>query len=192
MAQLILIRHGQSVANAERRLTWGPHEPLSARGRDEARERAAQLRDRFDPVALYASPFVRALETARLIGRVLGLEPEVVADLREQDFGALRGQSYRSLPTREMAEADRWHFRPDGGETLADVSRRAGPALDTIARRHLGGQVVIVSHGGVLAALQAWTAGRFESGPAIARNAAGYVLQRRGRGWEGPYPLEEP
>src|SRR5690606_15087549 len=83
MARLILIRHGESVANAERRFTHGPHEPLSRRGREEALARARRLQARFDPVALYASPFVRALETARLIGGVLGLEPIVVDALRE-------------------------------------------------------------------------------------------------------------
>ena len=72
--------------------TYGPFEPLTSRGRDEALAIAALMRARFDPVALYASPFVRALETAQQVGRVLGLLPKVVEELREQDFGALRGQ----------------------------------------------------------------------------------------------------
>ena len=68
MARLILLRHGESVANAERRFTHGPHEPLSPRGRAEALARGRLLLERFDPVAIYSSPFVRALETARLLG----------------------------------------------------------------------------------------------------------------------------
>src|SRR5262245_60372149 len=94
MARLILIRHGESVANAERRFTHGPHEPLSRKGRDEALARARLIAATADPVALYASPFVRALETARLIGSVLGLDPTIVEALQEQDFGTLRGEPY--------------------------------------------------------------------------------------------------
>ncbi|HKE10030.1 MAG TPA: phosphoglycerate mutase family protein, partial [Myxococcota bacterium] len=68
MARLILIRHGESVANAQQRFTFGPFEPLTTRGRAEALAIAALVRTHFDPVALYASPFVRALETAQQVG----------------------------------------------------------------------------------------------------------------------------
>jgi broad specificity phosphatase PhoE len=188
MARLILIRHGESVANAEGRFTRGPHEPLSRRGREEALARARQIRARFDPVALYASPFVRALETARLVGGVLGLEPVVVDALREQEFGRLRGEPYATL--RIERRADRWRFRPPDGETLEEVLQRAGPALDAIAERHRGAEVVLVSHGGVMAALAAWGHGAAPAGdPVIHANASGFVLRRRGAGYEGPFPL---
>lgn len=129
MARLILIRHGESVANAEGRFTRGPHEPLSRRGREEALARARRIQARFDPVALYASPFVRALETARLIGGVLGLEPIAVEELREQDFGSLRGQPYASL--RGERQTDRWRFRP----RAARRSRRCSRAWDRPSTR---------------------------------------------------------
>jgi broad specificity phosphatase PhoE len=187
MARLILIRHGESVANAEGRFTRGPHEPLSRRGREEALARARRVQARFDPVALYASPFVRALETARLIGGVLGLAPVVVDELREQDFGALRGQPYESL--RPERRQDRWSFRPPGGETLEEVFARVGPALDAIATRHLGAEVLVVSHGGVMAALHRWASRGAGGDPVISINCGGYLLQRGTRGYEGPFPL---
>jgi broad specificity phosphatase PhoE len=190
MARLILIRHGESVANAERRFTHGPHEPLSRRGREEALARARVLQARFDPVALYASPFVRALETARLIGGVLGLEPIVVDALREQDFGALRGQPYSAVGS-DIEEQGRWRYCPPGGESLEAVFHRAGPALDEIAERHLGAEVVVVSHGGVLAALEAWSRGALGADPVIRRTAAGYWLRRRQARYEGPFPIDD-
>jgi broad specificity phosphatase PhoE len=192
MARLILVRHGESVANAERRFTHGPHEPLSRKGREEALERARQIAARFDPVALYASPFVRALETARLIGSVLGLAPVVVEALQEQDFGQLRGQGYDSVRSDPTWHTDRWRYRPPGGETLEEVFHRVGPALDAIADRHLGEQVVVVSHGGVMAALHAWTTVRRVEGVAqVSANASGYVVERRSAAWTGPFPLDE-
>jgi broad specificity phosphatase PhoE len=193
VARLILIRHGESVANAQRRFTWGPHEPLSRRGRDEAVARARAILARFDPVALYASPFVRALETARLVGRVLALEPIAVDALREQDFGAWRGGPYELLERDDLERtpAERWRWRPPGGESLEEVLRRAGPALDALAERHAGEEVVVVSHGGVMAALEAWCRGHLEGAPIIHGNATGYVIVRRSRRYEGPFALAE-
>lgn len=193
MARIILIRHGESLANAEQRFTHGPHEPLSRRGRDDAIARGRQVQARFDPVAIYASPFVRALETARLIGSVLGLEPAVVEALREQDFGTLRGQPYAAVRDDPTWHTDRWRYRPPGGETLEEVFHRAGPALDEIAERHLGAEVIVVSHGGTMAALHAWISTRSCGGdPLLSANAAGWVCHRRTTVYEGPFPLEEP
>lgn len=192
MARLILIRHGESLANAERRFTHGPHEPLSRKGREEALERGRVIAKRFDPVALYASPFVRALETARLIGAAIGLEPVVVEALREQEFGELRGRGYDVVREDPTWHSDRWRYRPAGGETLEEVFHRVGPALDALADRHLGQQVVVVSHGGVMAALHAWTTlRRIEGVPPISANAMGYVVERRATAYLGPFPLDE-
>ena len=190
MARLILIRHAESVANAERRFTHGPYEPLTVRGREEAQRTGRQLLGRVDPVALYASPFVRALETARLIGAALGLEPRVVEDLREQDFGELRGQPYAHYVADPSAGGiGRWTHRPPGGETLAEVAERAGRALDAIAASHAGEEVVIVSHGAVMAALRGWAQQRFDEAPVPTSNAAGYLMLRRVQRYEGPFPL---
>jgi broad specificity phosphatase PhoE len=184
MARLILIRHGESVANAQRRFTYGPFEPLTSRGRAEALAIAALMRARFDPVALYASPFVRALETAQQVGRVLGLLPQAVEELREQDFGALRGHPYADYGMDPAAQGiGRWSHRPPGGETLEEVARRAGAALHSIARAHLGEEVVVVSHGGVMAALRGFAVGSFEDTPVATGNAAGYVLHYREERW---------
>lgn len=195
MARLILIRHGESVANAERRFTRGPFEPLTARGREEAATTARLVARRFDPSALYASPFVRALETARVVGRALALEPSVVDALREQSFGELRGQPYAEYAGDPSAQGiGRWHHRPPGGETLLEVAERAGPALEAIARAHLGQTVVVVSHGGVMAALRGWLAGSYEAAPAPTANAAGYVVEYASARWSGLLPIapDEP
>jgi broad specificity phosphatase PhoE len=184
MARLVLIRHGESVANAERRFTVGPFEPLTQRGRRDALAVARIVAARFDPVALYASPFVRALETARHIGSVLGLEPSVIEELREQSFGELHGRPYADYAGDPSAQGiGRWHHRPPGGETLHEVALRAGPALETIARAHLGQTVVVVSHGGVMAALRGFCAGSFEDAPTPTANTCGYVVEYRDAAW---------
>ncbi len=191
MARLIMIRHAESVANAERRFTRGPYEPLTPRGRDHAIRTGRLLSTRFDPVALYASPFVRALETARLLGAALGLEPRVVEDLREQDFGELRGLSYAEYVSDPSTQGlGRWSHRPPGGETLEEVAMRAGKALDAIGAEHLGQEVIVVSHGAVMAALRGWVVRRYDEAPVGTQNAGGYVLIRHVERYEGPLPLE--
>jgi broad specificity phosphatase PhoE len=192
MATLILIRHGQSVGNAERRFTFGPDEPLTEAGRAQARAAGLLVSVHYRPAALYASPFLRALETARLIGERLALEPVAVPDLREQFFGELHGQPYESFAAlAEAGATTRWERRPPGGESLLEVARRAGPALDAIARRHAGQAVVVVSHGGVMAALRGHAAGDLVSEPRVPANATGWVLTHDGQRYRGPYDLEK-
>lgn len=191
MARLLLIRHAESVANAERRFTHGPFEPLTPEGRVAAEATARELAGRFDPVALYTSPFVRALETARIFGRVFGLLPTVVEALREQHFGELHGRSYAEYASDPSAQGvGRWTHRPPGGETLEEVARRAGPALEDLAERHLGQEILVVSHGAVMAALRGWCEGCFDRDPVPTRNASGYLLSFEARRWSLPHPLE--
>jgi probable phosphoglycerate mutase len=193
MARLILIRHGESVANLERRFTWDAHEPLTPAGREQARARGEAIRGSFSPTALYSSPFRRALETAEEIGLVLGLAPLVVDELREQDFGIFKGQPYADFYGRYPAGGvERWDLRPDGGEMLREVARRAGAALDRIARGHLGGEVVVVSHGGVMSALRGWALDDYSRPPLPTPNASGYLLHFTGERYDGPYELEAP
>ncbi len=188
MGRLIFVRHGESVANAEGRFTRGPHEGLTARGRREAEERAAELAARARPVALYTSPFTRARETAALLGGVLELEARVVEALREQFFGALHGRPHSALAeTVEPHGLARWDYRPPEGETLREVADRVGPAVAEIAARHPGEEVVVVSHGGVMAALRGWLEQRYDRAPALSANASGYWLAH-GLADAGPAP----
>jgi probable phosphoglycerate mutase len=192
MARLIMIRHGESVANLERRFTLSTDEPLTPAGIEQARARGKALLGRCAPAALYSSPFLRAIQTAQGIGEALGLTPVVVEDLREQDFGIYRGRPYTDFYGHWMAAGgvERWTVQPEGGEMLRDVARRAGIALDGIARRHLGGEVIVVSHGGVMSALRGWVLDDYSQPPVPTINAGGYVLQWNGERYEGPFDLE--
>jgi broad specificity phosphatase PhoE len=117
----------------------------------------------------------------------------VVDDLREQDFGVYKGRPYTEFYGRYPAGGvERWDLRPDGGEMLREVARRAGAALDRIARSHLGGEVLVVSHGGVMSALRGWARDDYSAPPLPTPNAGGYLLQYTGEGYEGPFELEAP
>lgn len=190
-ATLILIRHGESLANLERRFTRSDDEPLTATGVEQARSTAQRLVAAYAPRALYASPFLRALHTAREIGAPFGLEPTVVHELHEQSFGALRGRPYEDYypVISTVAPLDRWGHRAPDGESLLEVAERVGPALERIAAAHRGEQVLVVSHGGVMAALRAWACGNWDRPPESTINAGGYRLVGSTRPYHGPLPL---
>jgi len=153
-ATLVLVRHGQIAANAERIWHGSTDSALTERGRGEAERTARQLARRAPaPVALYTSPLLRARETARPIEAELGLAARVEPGLAEYGIGELEGVSYLALAQEHQffakiaANPD---FAPARGESPNQVIARVSAALGAIARAHPGESVVVVSHGAAL------------------------------------------
>ena len=155
--RLLLVRHGETEGNVRRRLQ-GSEDPLTERGRRQAAEIAAHLSGRHDVLALYASPYRRAFDTASAIGDALGTEPEPRAALAELDVGAAAGYRFEAWIEEFPEEAERFRlegvdYRWPGGESGLDLSARAEREIGRIleAHRREAGAVVVVSHGGALA-----------------------------------------
>jgi len=137
-------------------------------------------------VGVYASDLKRALETAEVIGRVLGLKPEPTRALREIYLGEWEG-----LRTEEVAERfpqawAAWVEEPDwdvvpGGEGAALFDARVGAALDEILRRHKHGDVLVVTHGGVIQVALHRIVGRPSRGlfPFRIQNASISLIEKR-------------
>lgn len=156
MNALLLVRHGENPANltgqfSYRRIDYG----LTPKGLLQAGQTAEFLRAR--PIrAVYSSPLKRALETAAVIARALGLEPEVLEDLRELNVGRLED----GPPTAEAWavhdevirawQAGELNTRFPGGERLRECRARAGRALGTMLAGRDGEEVVAVAHGGII------------------------------------------
>jgi probable phosphoglycerate mutase len=101
--------------------------------------------------ALYSSPLIRALETARLIGEAIGREPLVDHRLAELNYGAWEGQTFeeiqRATPAAYRAwDADPANLAPPEGESGVHLIERVMPFLVDVAQRHPTGNVVVVSH----------------------------------------------
>lgn len=158
-ARLCLVRHGETAWNAERRIQGQLDVPLSAVGRAQARAAAAALAtERFD--ALYASDLARAHETAGACAEALGLPVRSVPGLRERHYGVFQALTYAEMEARHPEEFARFRARDEdfpfsgGGESLRDFAARVNGTVDEILAAHPGGQVLLVTHGGVLDILQ--------------------------------------
>ncbi|MDP8939910.1 MAG: histidine phosphatase family protein [Actinomycetota bacterium] len=159
--ELILLRHGQSTANASGVWQGQLDFPLSDEGRRQARLAGRALAGA--PLdAFYASPLSRAYETAELVAREAGFTGGVVAEpgLVERAGGSLEGTTSEERAarspelTRKLAslpEEERWEIV--GAETDEEVLRRFGEAISGIRSRHgAGSRIVVVSHGGAMRA----------------------------------------
>jgi broad specificity phosphatase PhoE len=167
MGKLIMIRHGESEGNRDRRFTISPEVPLTDLGREQARAAAARIARRFAPTRVISSPFRRARQTSEIIAAELGLPIEVVDDLHERDLGALKGESYDLL--REMVKQDPrydatqgWLWRPERGESYEDVRQRVVAAIEGIRSRYPAEELIVVSHGGVMLSMWAHVMGKWE------------------------------
>ena len=159
--ELLLVRHGQSTANA-RGIWQGQMEfPLSEEGRQQA-VRAGQALVGEDLRAVYASPLARAFETAGIIARESGFGGEVVPipGLMERHGGILEGHTWEEQKQMNpdfaekflsIPEEERWSLA--GAETDEEVMSRFAKAIAGIRARHPdGGRIVVVSHGGAMRA----------------------------------------
>ena len=155
--RFIVVRHGETRWNVERRIQGHGDSPLTGTGMRQAEAIARRLaREHFD--ALVASDLPRAMQTAQAIAAACGLPIRADARLRERNFGAGEGMTYdeinRAWPdafslTRET-DAD---FAIPGGESRRQFHERIREAFLALAREHEGRRVAVVAHGGVLAAL---------------------------------------
>jgi probable phosphoglycerate mutase len=145
--RVLLVRHGQSEWNASGRWQGQADPPLTNLGRLQAQE-AANALGALD--AIWASDLQRAAETALTIANALGVGPVVVdEDLRERDAGEWSGLTRDEIDERFPGYlAD--HRRPPGWESDEDLLARGLRALRRIGREVPGGDVVAVTHGGLI------------------------------------------
>jgi probable phosphoglycerate mutase len=148
---IVLVRHGETDWNRERRFQGHADVPLNDDGRAQVAELAeALVGERF--AAGYTSPLRRAAESAEIVGRRLGLVVRPNDALREVDVGSWSGLTLREVEDRFPEGFSRWvDWKVEGwedGEQYEDFSRRVVGGLLEIAARHPGEQVLAMTHGG--------------------------------------------
>lgn len=156
--KIILIRHGETAWNAERRLQGHLDIPLNAEGERQARLLAGALAA--EPLDLIvSSDLQRARQTAQAVATLRGMPLLVEPGLRERCYGGFEGLLYSEIEQRFPVEFAAWQARdvdailPDGkncGESFRQFYERATGAILGLAQAYPGRSIAMVAHGGVL------------------------------------------
>ena len=166
--RLVLVRHGQTHGNVERRLdTRPPGAELTDLGREQAR---AFARDWPHDIAMVAhSVAVRAAQTAAEIGGALGLRPNEFEGIHEVQVGDLEDRSDDPAIEEFNTIYQQWHggdldLRMPAGESAGQVLERYVPVITQLRMRYLDddawhGDIVVVSHGAAIRLAAAMLAG---------------------------------
>jgi len=150
--RIILMRHGETDWNRQRRVMGREDVPLNLAGREQCRRTADLLGD-LGVTSIVSSPLTRALESATILSDVLGLVVRTEVELEEVHFGRWQGRTYDDVigdPAYLAFQDDPVLHRTPGGETIADVQRRG---MDALRRLAADEATVVVSHGDVIRAM---------------------------------------
>jgi probable phosphoglycerate mutase len=151
---VLLIRHGETDWNAQRRWQGLEPTPLNAQGMAQARALARYLQG--CPIgAVYSSDQPRALQTAMELARILKLEPVTDARWREIDVGVFQGLTAAEAEQQYPDVMGIWHsgdldYALPGGESRRSLGQRAKAAWGELIANGAGSQVAVVTHGGTI------------------------------------------
>jgi 2,3-bisphosphoglycerate-dependent phosphoglycerate mutase len=171
--ELILVRHGESQGNVAAAAAYADglevievderdaDVELSATGADQAKALGDALSGMSGderPDVVWCSPYVRALQTARIGLETAGLDLSIRVDerLRDRELGVLDRLTFRGVQARHPEEAElrkrlgKFYHRPSGGESWADVALRLRSVLADLDRVEDGRRVLVVCHDAVV------------------------------------------
>ncbi len=157
--EMILIRHGETIWNAEGRIQGQGDSPLTERGIAQARAVARRLQEE-EFTTLYGSHLGRVIETARHIADVTGHAITIDERLQERHYGLFEGLTYAEAQTQHpdiFATYQQLRYTADyahpGAESLRQLTERGQVVFQALAERHAGERLVIVSHGALIGAM---------------------------------------
>src|ERR1051325_5024064 len=157
VTNVLLIRHGQSKGNAERRFGGHTSTPLSARGHKQAAATARSLKSEA-LTAIYSSDLARAIDTARPLSKLTGLPINGTSAFRERGVGVMEGLTFEEAAQQhpeQYAALLRRDFEHvlTGGESYRQLLDRARQKMDQIIEENRGGKIVVFSHTGTICIL---------------------------------------
>lgn len=156
--KIYLTRHGETDWNLASRIQGKTDTTLNERGRQQAAELCATLREEgicFDRV--YTSKQLRARETAGIVSENLGLPLEVLEGVEEMDLGSWEGFTWKQVRESFPEEYGIWHdnrryIKTPGGESYEELLQRILPALRKVSKEE-GGNALVVTHSAVIMTL---------------------------------------
>ena len=150
--KILLIRHGETIANKTQLVLGTSDVPLTDLGRRQAETTAQKISSMKPiPTLLFSSPYFRAKETAGYISEVTGLNPIYLDGLKEMDSGEMEGIKASEMNNKYPEYMANWRrdhstARPPGGETLGEVHTRAWKSILEIFNEYNETLIAVVAH----------------------------------------------
>lgn len=152
--RLVLVRHGETLANRDYRYIGVRDDPMSPLGQAQALQLAQALAV-LPLSAVYSSPLQRAYQTAIPIAQQHSLIVQPTAALRECDFGSWEGLTRAEVLGRSSEDSyqlQEWEHNaelfPPEGESFSAMQKRVCAVVEQLARKHMGQTIALVSHVG--------------------------------------------
>lgn len=180
-SEIVLIRHGETDWNVERRYQGTSDRPLNELGEQQAQALAKSMRgEEWD--AIIASPLKRAWDTALPLVDALGMSSDLLVPdprLMERSYGAAEGFT---LDEREQRfPGDVW----EGLESNEDLGARSVGAIEDYILRFPRQRLIMVTHGTwINSVLEALSGGEFGHGKSVILNTSRTYLKHTAEGWE--------
>lgn len=154
MTRVIFVRHGETSWNHLKRYQGHSDIELNETGMQQAQRVAQRLKGETIS-AVYSSDLIRAVETAQMISKEHSLEPILVPELREINFGLWEGLTYEEIMAAWPDILSEMYAKPGSamapeGESFYDVQKRTRRGIDKCLANHKEETIVIVSHGGTI------------------------------------------
>jgi probable phosphoglycerate mutase len=156
VTRILAIRHGETAWNVDTRIQGQLDIPLNATGQWQATRLGQALAAQEQIDAIYTSDLLRAYATAQAIGAAVRLPLQTHIGLRERGFGDFQAKTFAEIETSLPEDSLRWRKRdpdwapPGGGESLWVMRERVLTTVHQLAAAHIGGNIVLVAHGGVM------------------------------------------
>ena len=170
---LYVIRHGQTEWNVLKKMQGSVDIPLNEKGLEQAEITKSNLNDISLDVIL-CSPLIRAKQTADIINSDRNLEIIIDDRLRERTYGEFEGTSKNSFNYNDFWAYNK-NLKYDKAENIQDFFKRIYDLLDEVKSKYYDKNVLIVTHAGVMKAIECYANGMMEDeeiGPFLPDNAS--------------------
>lgn len=151
--KIYIIRHGITELNKQGKVNGQINEPLAPEGIEQAKTVVLPP----SILSIYASPFLRTTQTAKIINARLGLPIHQHDGLREIHMGSLAGKAWAEmdggLELKKKHRSVQFDYLYFGGESATQVKKRVLDFLKEINGKHKDHEALIVTHGGIIRVL---------------------------------------
>ncbi len=156
---VFLVRHGETLMNADGRIQGSCDSPLTSRGENEADKLGAFLKKQEKLQKIISSPTGRAFQTASIIAEHLGLKVDTDERLREIDMGDWEGRKFDEVAENDRSQLNAFLHRPaefnkQGSEDFSAFLSRVKDFCEDIKRSEKGQNIAVVTHGAVILAFR--------------------------------------